>query len=204
MLLHERDVERLLKFYLSLDGELRRARFCAAMSDASIAQHCRSIDWNRSIIIGNAGRHGLDAVVEIHPLSLQWVDADLTVVCHCHSDRTHILATLFQVAAFAAGKRGCARFIVLLDGIGTGVLPFLDKLAKVRIEDCYAYVDLTDYRRADSGPGSCIGVSAPVVVPPQGSPKSVVSIESLVRRVEAWRRGRGSAGDRELHLPRAH
>jgi len=72
------DVDRLSAFYLSLDFDERRNRFGGGQSDESIVAYCRTIDWQRVIIIARGSSHLLDAVMEIHQLSENWDRGEIT------------------------------------------------------------------------------------------------------------------------------
>jgi hypothetical protein len=109
------DSDRLETFYLGLDFDSRRARFGGGQSDQSIVTYCRSIDWQRAVIIARGSSHLLDAVLEIHPLSQSWDRAEITLTSPLDCDRNHIFAELLQLAALTAGERGCKSFVMYLN-----------------------------------------------------------------------------------------
>jgi hypothetical protein len=105
------DLSALLpSFYLDFDA--RQARFGGAVSDDSITRHCRELDSNQAVVPGCIRPTGLTAAIELLPLSSTWEDAELAE--NARIDRIMILGHLLQLAAFAAGKRGCNTFIVPL------------------------------------------------------------------------------------------
>ena len=138
------DTGRLIRFYLGFDFEARRSRFGEAVSDDAIIEYCDAIEWRRSILIARAGAVDLKAVLEIHPLSQQWDCAELIVACPDDDDRIHCFAQLLQIAAFAAGQRGCRTFLVPLDDTSREILPLLQGLGRVRLATTQACVYLGD------------------------------------------------------------
>src|ERR1700754_2199267 len=102
----------LLPFYLGLDFDARRKRFGAAMSDEAIRQHCTRLNLDNAIVLVCEGPEGLIAAIELHPLAYGWADTELAFVSPTDADRTTIVAHLLQLAAFAAGERGCTAFVV--------------------------------------------------------------------------------------------
>jgi hypothetical protein len=138
------DAGRLTRFYLGFDFEARRSRFGEAGSDDAIIEYCDAIEWRRSILIARAGAVDLKAVLEIHPLSQQWDCAELIAACPDDDDRIHCFAQLLQIAAFAAGQRGCRTFLVPLDDTSREILPLLQGLGRVRLAATQACVYLGD------------------------------------------------------------
>jgi hypothetical protein len=139
------DTGRLIRFYLGFDFEARRSRFGAAVSDDAIIDYCDAIEWRRSILIARAGAYDLKAVLEIHPLSQQWDCAELIAACPDDDDRIHCFAQLLQIAAFAAGQRGCRSFLVPLDDTSREIMPLLQGMGRVRLATTQACVDLEGY-----------------------------------------------------------
>jgi hypothetical protein len=136
------DTGRLTRFYLGFDFEARRSRFGDAVSDDAIIEYCDAIEWRHSVLIARDGVLGLQAVLEIHPLSQQWDCAELIAACPDDDDRLHILAQLLQIAAFSAGQRGCRTFLVPLDDTTREILPLLQGMGRVRLATTQACVDL--------------------------------------------------------------
>jgi hypothetical protein len=121
------DVDRLSAFYLSLDFDGRRRRFGGGRSDESIVAYCRTINWERTIIIARGSSYLLDAVMEIHSLSESWDHAEITLTCPLLCDRSPIFAELFQLAALTGGGRGCMKFVMYLnDGFSESINIFGD------------------------------------------------------------------------------
>ena len=142
------DLKTLLPpFYLGLDFDARRARFGGAVSDDSIIRHCTGLDPDDTAVLGCIGPSGLIAAIELHPLSPFWEDVELAVADRATADRIMILGHLLQLAAFAAGKRGCNTFIVPLGPFERDLLRLLRGLGRVRVVGDTARVDLGEYAR---------------------------------------------------------
>ena len=139
------DAGRLTQFYLGFDFEARHDRFGAEASDEAIIDYCDAIAWRRSVLIARARALVLEAVLEIHPLSQQWDCAELIAACPSRGDRGDSLARLLQIAAFAAGQRGCRTFLVPSNDMLREILPLLQDIGRVRIATTHASVDLGDY-----------------------------------------------------------
>jgi hypothetical protein len=142
------DLHALLQpFYLGLDFDGRRARFGCAVSDDSIIRHCRGLDPDQAVVLGCTGPNGLIAAIELHPLLSTWEDAELALADAAVTDRIMILGHLLQLAAFAAGKRGCNTLIVTLGPSERELLRLLRGMGRVRVQGDSARVDLGEYAR---------------------------------------------------------
>jgi hypothetical protein len=139
------DADRLTQFYLGFDFAGRRGRFGLEVSDGEIIGYCSGIEWRHSVLIAHAGACCLEAVLEIHPLSQQWDCAELIAACPDRDDCSHSFAQLLQVAAFAAGQRGCRTFLVPWNDTSREILPLLQGMGRVRIATTQACVDLDGY-----------------------------------------------------------
>jgi hypothetical protein len=126
-------IELLPQFYLGLDFDARRARFGAAVSNESIIRHCRGLDLNQALVLGCAGSTGLVAVVELHPMSPVWEDAELALSDQAATDRIMILGHLLQLVA-----------LDLFDG---DLLRLLRGMGRVRLRGDSAHVDISEYAR---------------------------------------------------------
>jgi hypothetical protein len=138
------DADRLTQFYLGFDYAARRGRFGVEVSDGEIIGYCSGIEWRHSVLIAYAGVR-LEALLEIHPLSQQWDCAELIAACPDRGDCSHSFAQLLQVAAFAAGQRGCRTFLVPWNDTSREILPLLQGMGRVRIATTQACVDLGGY-----------------------------------------------------------
>jgi hypothetical protein len=139
------DVDRLTQFYLGFDFAARRGRFGLEVSDGEIVGYCTGIEWRHSVLIAHAGAACLEALLEIHPLSQQWDCAELIAACPDRGDCSQSFAQLLQVAAFAAGQRGCRTFLVPWNDTSREILPLLQGMGRVRIATTQACVDLGGY-----------------------------------------------------------
>jgi hypothetical protein len=138
-------VELLPSFYLSLDFDAKRARFGCAVSNESIVRHCRKLDLNQTVVLGCFGPAGLIAALELHPLSSIWEDAELALAEKATNDRIMILGHLLQLAAFAAGKRGCNTLVIPLGPSEHDLPRLLRGMGRVRMQVDGARVNLGEY-----------------------------------------------------------
>lgn len=139
------DADKLARFYFGFDGNGRRERFCAAVSNASILRYCREIDWRRTIVVARTAAYLPDAVLEVHALSDDWRHAEIVVACPLRCDRMPIFAQLLQLAALAAGARGCTAFTLDLEGCDRDVLRLLAAMGQLHIDGATASVDIGEY-----------------------------------------------------------
>jgi len=140
-------IELLPSFYLGLDFDARRARFGCAVSDDSISRYCRGLDLDQAVVLGCVGPAGLIVVIELHPLSSTWEDAELALAEKPTTDRIMIVGHLLQLAAFTAGKRGCNKLVVPLGPSERDLLLLLRGMGRVRVQGDSARVDLGEYAR---------------------------------------------------------
>ncbi|MBR0695168.1 hypothetical protein [Bradyrhizobium lablabi] len=142
------DLNRLLPpFYLGLDFDARRARFGCAVSDESIIRYCSGLNTDQAVVVGCCGPAGLVAAIELHPLSSSWDDAELAIAEAVTTDRIMILGHLLQLAAFAAGKRGCGALVISLGAFERDLLRLLRGMSRVRVRGDSARVELDEYAR---------------------------------------------------------
>jgi hypothetical protein len=98
------DEPRIAAFFLSLDFDQRRSYFGGGISDHSILEHCRSIDWTTTDMIGY-GRYCLEALATIVALPPDNGTAELAVACPLLCDQRRITAELLtNVTEFAVAK----------------------------------------------------------------------------------------------------
>jgi hypothetical protein len=137
----------LLPFYLRLGFDARRTRFGCAVSDDSIARYCQGLSLAPTVVLGCIRPTGLIAAIEIHPLLSNWEYAELAFANSAENDRTMISGHLLQLAAFAAGKRGCHTLIVPADLSQSEIVGLLRGMGRVTVQDDSAFVDLGEYAR---------------------------------------------------------
>lgn len=135
----------LLSFYLALDFDARRTRFCGAVSDDAIKRHCRRLDLEQAIVLACSAPAGLVAAIELHPLLPSWEASELAIAECATTDRTIIIANLLQLAAFAAGKRGCTTFIIPSYSSGHVLLQLLRGMGRVLVQGDTVRVELDGY-----------------------------------------------------------
>jgi hypothetical protein len=143
----------LLPFYLGLDFDARRKRFGGAVSDDAVRRHCRGLNLDNAIALACSGQSGIVAAIELHPLGSDWEDTELALAECTKADRTTIVAHLLQLAAFAAGKRGCTTFIIQSCSSERDFLELLRGMGRLRMQADAIRLELGDYaslHRADS------------------------------------------------------
>lgn len=139
------DLNSLVSFYLQLDFDARRYRFCGAISDNSIRQHCDQLNFARSVVLGCFDAASLMATIELHPLFDEWEEAELAVVARHCSHTTNILGHLLQLTAFIAGRRGCHTLIVPFNSREHSLVELFRGMGRVRVHDEGARVDISAY-----------------------------------------------------------
>jgi len=135
----------LMPFYLGLDFDARRNRFGGAMSDEAIRRHCRRLDPKTAIILACSSSAGLIAAIELHSLLSDWEDSELAIADCAKADQKTIIAHLLQLAAFAAGKRGCTSFVVPSFSSEREFLELLRGMGRVRVEADALRVEIGEY-----------------------------------------------------------
>jgi len=135
----------LLPFYLGLDFDARRRRFVGAMSDEAIRRHCRGLNLDHAIVLACSGPAGLVAAIELHPLTSGWEDTELALAECARADRITIVAHLLQLAAFAAGKRGCSTFVIPSCSTERDFLDLLRGMGRLRVEADALRLELGEY-----------------------------------------------------------
>ena len=139
------DLSSLVSFYLRLDFDARRHRFCGAISDNSIRQHCDELNLGQSVVLGCFDAACLTATVELHPLFDDWEEAELAVAARHSSHTTNTLGHLLQLAAFVAGGRGCRTLIVPFTAREHRLIDLLRGMGRARVHDDGARVDISEY-----------------------------------------------------------
>lgn len=137
----------LSALYLGLDFEKRRARFGCAVSDQSIITHCLALHLKQSLVLGCFEPAGLVAAIELHPSLPTWEEVEIAFVDKAATDRIMILGHLLQLAAFAAGRRGCNSFVISLGPSESDLRRLLRGMGRTRFTEECARVDLGEYAR---------------------------------------------------------
>src|SRR5262249_10003098 len=102
--LSRHDEPRILAFFLSFNFDQRRSYFGGGVSDHSILEHCRSIDWTTTDMIGS-GRYCLEALATLVALPPDHGKAELAVACPLSCDQRRITTELLaNVTEFAVAK----------------------------------------------------------------------------------------------------
>jgi len=133
----------LLPFYLALDSDARRQRFGGAVSDEAIGAHCAGIDLACAAVLACLGADGVVAAIELHPLAFGWEQSELALADRARADRITIIAHLLQLAAFAAGARGCTSLVA--QSFPGELLELLRGMGRVRRQDDAVRIEIGDY-----------------------------------------------------------
>ena len=139
------DTPKILQFYLGMNFQQRRARFGGAVSDDSIRHFCRQMDWHKTIVVGRERGYCLEAVIEIHSLNANWEIAEIAVANIMPAGGSRINAALLQIAAFAAGQRGCSMLKILDCSDRAELVPILLCMGDVLEEEDWISVEIQDY-----------------------------------------------------------
>jgi len=97
-LLCERDLPRLEAFLLSFDFDQRRAYFGGGVSDHSIREYCRAIDWGTTTVIARTGPCCLEAVAMLVSLPPDHATVEFSVGCPLSCNQQPIIAELLDLA----------------------------------------------------------------------------------------------------------
>jgi hypothetical protein len=135
----------LLPFYLGLDFDARRRRFGGGVGDDAIRRHCRGLNLDNAIVLACSGKTGVIAAIELHPLGSDWDDTELALAESAAADRTTIVAHLLQLAAFAAGKRGCTTFVIPSCSSERDFIELLRGMGRVRMHEDVLRLELGEY-----------------------------------------------------------
>src|SRR6266403_2478864 len=77
--LNSNDLHKLEAFLRSFDFDQRRAYFGGGVSDQSIRNYCRAIDWSATTMIARSGPYCLEAVAVLVSLPPDHADAEFSV-----------------------------------------------------------------------------------------------------------------------------
>lgn len=160
------DLNSLVSFYLRLDFDARRYRFCGAISDNSIRQHCDRLDLGQSVVIGCFDPECIMATIELHPLFDNWDEAEPAVVARHSGHTTNILGQLLQLTALVAGNRGCHTLIVPFNSREHRLVELLRGMGRVQVHDEGARVDITTYASLREVSPTQDGQAAGLLFPP--------------------------------------
>ena len=97
-LLGERDLPRLHAFFLSFDFDQRRAYFGGGISDQSIREYCRAVDWGTTMVIARSGPYCLEAVGMLVYLPPDHAVFEFSVGCPLYCNQRPIIAELLDLA----------------------------------------------------------------------------------------------------------
>src|SRR3954465_10769519 len=109
-LLCDRDLQRLEAFFLSFDFDRRRAYFGGGISDQSVHDYCRAIDWDTTMVIARSGAYCLETVAMLVSLPPDHAVAEFSIGCPLSCNQRPIIAELLNLAI----EIGALRYRTLL------------------------------------------------------------------------------------------
>jgi hypothetical protein len=143
-LLNHHDLLRIEAFFLSFDFDQRRAYFGGGISDQSIRDHCRAIDWSCTTIIARCGPYCVEAVAVLVSLPPDHV-VELSVGCPLACNQQPIVAELFDLAV-KIGARGYWTLLVRRELAHPGLLSLLRETGQARFDGENVELDLVPTR----------------------------------------------------------
>ena len=97
-ILYDRDLPRLDAFFLSFDFDQRRAYFGGGISDQSVRDYCRTIDWGATTVIARSGAYCLEAVAMLVSLPPDHATFEFSIGCPLSCNQRPIIAELLNLA----------------------------------------------------------------------------------------------------------
>jgi hypothetical protein len=140
-LLDRHDRARFEAFLLSFDFDQRRAHFGCGVSDESIRNHCRAIDWMLTTIVARSGPCCLEAVAILASSPYDPATAELAVACPLACDQRAIVAELAELA-IVVGAVKHRSLIVPRDGIHPDLVTVLREKPFVRFDSASIRIEL--------------------------------------------------------------
>ena len=144
-LLGDRDLPRLDAFFLSFDFDQRRTYFGGGISDQSIREFCRAIDWPTTTIIARSGPYCLEAVAMLVSLPPDHAVVEFSVACPLSCDQRPIVAELLDLAI----ELGALEYVTLLvrrELAHTDLLSLLRDNDQARFDGNHVELDLAAAR----------------------------------------------------------
>lgn len=135
----------LVPFFTAMNFDERRCRFGAGVSNASISEYCRHVDFTQAEIFGCFSRDDLLAVVELHPLAASADCAELGMASLATEHRNLIFGHLLQLVAFAGGRRCYRTLVCTAEFLDPDILALLRSMGRVASRDDTLHVDLGEY-----------------------------------------------------------
>ena len=123
-LLCDRDLPRLDAFFLSFDFDQRRAYFGGGVSDQSVREYCRAIDWRTTMVIARSGPYCLEAVATLVFLPPDHAIFEFSVGCPLSCNQRPIIAELLYLA-IEIGALGHRTLLVRRELANTDLLSLL-------------------------------------------------------------------------------
>lgn len=144
-LLGDRDLPRLDAFFLSFDFDQRRAYFGGGVSDQSVREYCRAIDWSTTTVIARSGPYCLEAVAMLVSLPPDHAVAELSVGCPLSCNQRPIIAELLNLA-IEIGAAGYRTLLVRRELANPDLLSLLRDNDQARFDGDHVQLDLVTAR----------------------------------------------------------
>lgn len=130
--LSHRDLPRLEAFFLGLDFDQRQTYFGGGISDASLRDYCRGVDWIETTIIARSDGACVDAIAMITATRSQRT-AELAIACAPARDRASIVGDLLDLALTAASL-SYSHLLVRRDRATPELLTLLNRFASAAFD----------------------------------------------------------------------
>jgi hypothetical protein len=148
-LLGDRDLPRLDAFFLSFDFDQRRAYFGGGVSDQSVREYCRAIDWSTTTVIARSGPYCLEAVATLVSLPPDHAVVELSIGCPLSCNQQPIIAELLNLA-IEIGALGYRTLLVRRELANADLLSLLRGNALARFDCENVELDLVTAGRLEA------------------------------------------------------
>jgi hypothetical protein len=150
-LLYNRDLPRLDAFFLSFDFDQRRVYFGGGVSDQSVREYCRAIDWYTTTAIARSGTYCLEAVAMLVSLPPDHATVEFSVGCPLSCNQRPIITELLNLA-IEIGALKYRTLLVPRESASADLLSLLREHDQVRFDGENVELDLWA--------GGCISAAA--------------------------------------------
>jgi hypothetical protein len=144
-LLGDRDLPRLEAFFVSFDFDQRRAYFGGGVSDRSVREYCRAIDWGTTTLIARSGPYCLEALAMLVSLPPDHAVAEFSVGCPLSCNQRPIIAELLNLA-IEIGAHGYRTLLVRRELANADLLSLLRDRDQTRLDCANVQLDLAAAR----------------------------------------------------------
>jgi hypothetical protein len=146
-ILRNDDLPRLYAFFRSFDFDQRRAYFGGAISNQSVRDYSREIDWSHTTVIARSGPYCIEAIAMLVSLPPDHGVAELSVGCPLSCNQRPIIAELFNLA-IEIGAPVYRALLVRRELANPDLLSLLRESGRARFDDENVQLDLMTAGRA--------------------------------------------------------